>query len=367
MKTSKKTVWVDCRNVSRQQDKLALVNNLSFENILIQTQDLGQRSLPRKSTLIVEAADREDLEKIPQDAIVLSASKQLLGEVMERGGKTAYATRIVDQQSMDEAWYEGMNYDYLVVELMAETNIPLELLIAKLQPTKTVLIKKVHKAIDAEIAYGVMEAGSDGVLFSNDNPNELTALDNLMQKEDTFKMKLVKAKVTSVEHAGMGYRACIDTTNLFRQNEGMIIGSTSEGGLCISSETHYLPYMDLRPFRVNAGAVHSYVWCPGDKTAYITELKGGAKVTCVDVQGNARVVTVGRVKTELRPLLRIEVEAEGKTVNAFVQDDWHIRIFGGNGEPRNASEISVGEELLAYICEKGRHVGIKIDENIEER
>jgi 3-dehydroquinate synthase II/3-amino-4-hydroxybenzoic acid synthase len=360
-------VWVDCRNVGKHKDKLALVNNLSFENILIGADDLSQRGLPKKSSLIIEAASAEDIVKIPQHAVVLSSNKQLLREVVERGGKTAYATRITDQQTMDEAWHEGMNYDFLVVELMAETNIPLELLIAKLQPTKTVLIKKVHKAIDAEIAYGVMEAGSDGVLFSNDNLNELAALDHLLQRESTFKMKLVKAKVTSVEHAGMGYRACIDTTNLFRQNEGMIVGSTSEGGLCVSSETHYLPYMDLRPFRVNAGAVHSYVWCPNDKTAYITELKGGAKVTCVDVHGNAREVTVGRVKTELRPLLRIEVEAEGKRVNAFVQDDWHIRIFGGNGEPRNASEIAVGEELLAYFCEKGRHVGIKINENIEEK
>ncbi|MDW3194577.1 MAG: 3-dehydroquinate synthase II [Cytophagales bacterium] len=366
MKSEKKIVWIDCRDISKNKDKVALVNNLSFENILVSAKDLSKRSLPKKSNLIVEVFSQEDLDKVPNEAVVLSEDKGLLKNAATRGNKTAFATTIVDQKTMDEAWQEGLNYNYLVIELLAETNIPLELLIAKLQPTDTVLIKKVDKAIDAEIAYGVMESGSDGVLFSNNGFNELKALDKLLQKDDTYKMKLVKAKVTDVEHAGMGYRACIDTTNLFQKDEGMIIGSTSDGGLCVSSETHYLPYMDLRPFRVNAGAVHSYVWCPDDNTSYITELKGGAKVTCVDVKGNARDVTVGRVKTELRPLLKIEVEAEGKKINAFVQDDWHIRIFGGNGEPRNASTVAVGEELLAYVCEPGRHVGIKIDEHITE-
>jgi 3-amino-4-hydroxybenzoic acid synthase len=151
------------------------------------------------------------------------------------------------------------------------------------------------------------------------------------------------------------------------QEEGMIIGSTSTGGLLVSSETHFLPYMELRPFRVNAGAVHSYIWSFNNQTAYLTELKAGSRVICVDVEGNSREVCVGRVKTELRPLLKIEVETKGLRINAIVQDDWHIRIFGGDGTPRNASAIKVGDELLTYVCEGGRHVGIKIDETLEER
>ncbi len=366
MKTQKKIVWIDCRNISKNKDKIALINTLSFENILINVSDTKNLNLPKKSNVIVETSTVDELEKLPEGAIVLSSNKNLLKKAADKKFKTAFATEIIDQKSMDESWQEGMNYNYLVIELKADTNIPLELLIAKLQPTQTVLIKRVNKAIDAEIAYGVMEAGSDGVLFTSNNFNEMKKLDELLLKETSFKMKMVKAKVTSVEHAGMGYRACVDTTNLLKQNEGMIIGSTSDGGLCISSETHYLPYMDLRPFRVNAGGVHSYVWCPEDNTQYLTELKGGSKVVCVDTDGNARIVTVGRVKTELRPLLKIEAEAGGKKVNTFVQDDWHIRIFGGNGEPRNASTIAVGEELLAYVCDSGRHVGVKIEEKIEE-
>jgi 3-dehydroquinate synthase II/3-amino-4-hydroxybenzoic acid synthase len=85
----------------------------------------------------------------------------------------------------------------------------------------------------------------------------------------------------------------------------MLIGSKSNGGILVSSETHYLPYMELRPFRVNAGAIHSYVWGPDNMSPYLSELKAGSKLLCVDTGGNAREVAVGRAKIETRPLLMI--------------------------------------------------------------
>lgn len=212
-----------------------------------------------------------------------------------------------------------------------------------------------------------MEVGSDGVLLKTEDMDQIVEVNNFMSKEEKGKIELVKGKVMDVQHVGMGYRSCIDTTTLMKENEGMLIGSTSEGGILVSSETHFLPYMELRPFRVNAGAVHSYVWAPEGMTAYLTELKAGSKVLCVDTEGNTREVTVGRVKTELRPLLKIEVEAEGVNINVIVQDDWHIRILGGNGEPLNASTLKPGDEVLAYVCAGGRHVGIKIDERLREK
>ena len=64
----------------------------------------------------------------------------------------------------------------------------------------------------------------------------------------------------------------------------MIVGSTSRGGLLVSSETHYLPYMVTRLFRVNAGAVHSYIFTPNGETQYLSELKSGSVVTIVDTK-----------------------------------------------------------------------------------
>jgi len=125
--------------------------------------------------------------------------------------------------------------------------------------------------------------------------------------------------------------------------------------------------MNLRPFRVNAGAIHSYVWMPNDAAEYITDLTAGSKVLCVNTKGETRELVVGRIKMEVRPLLLIKGEAAGKELNVIVQDDWHIRIMGADGKPKNASIIKPGEELLAYVCEPGRHVGIKVNETIFEK
>ena len=346
---------------------LTRVYQMNMGYLLVRRDDLDKFKAPKQMQMVVEITKKEDFKDLKEGVILYSKSSDLLKFGKNKGFKTAVQCVIEDEQSMNFAWQEGMNYDYLVAEFTSTTNIPLELLIAKLQPTETVLIKRVYSVLEAEIVFGVMESGSDGVLYISSEMDDLIALDKLVKRENKNKLNLVTGKVTKVSHAGMGYRACIDTTNLLKQNEGMIIGSTSEGGLLVSSETHYLPYMELRPFRVNAGAVHSYVWCPENNTSYLTELTGGSKVVCVDTEGNSREVVVGRVKTEMRPLLKIEVEAEGKKINTFVQDDWHIRIFGSEGEPRNASDIKEGDSLMAYVCESGRHVGIKIDENIEEK
>lgn len=49
--------------------------------------------------------------------------------------------------------------------------------------------------------------------------------------------------------------------------------------------------------------VHSYVVMPGDRTAYLSELKSGMEVLVVSSAGAQRVAIVGRVKIETRPLV----------------------------------------------------------------
>ncbi|MHB8918655.1 MAG: 3-dehydroquinate synthase II, partial [Desulfocucumaceae bacterium] len=100
---------------------------------------------------------------------------------------------------------------------------------------------------------------------------------------------------------------------------------------------------------------------------YITDLAAGSRVLCLNVRGEARELTVGRVKIEVRPLLMIRGEAAGRELNVIVQDVWHIRIMGADGQPQNASSIRPGDRLLAYVCDPGRHVGIKVDETILEK
>jgi 3-amino-4-hydroxybenzoic acid synthase len=132
--------------------------------------------------------------------------------------------------------------------------------------------------------------------------------------------------------------------------------------LCVS-ETHPLPYMPTRPFRVNAGAIMSYTLSTNGRTNYLSELKSGSRILAVDVKGHTRVSTVGRVKIETRPLLAVDAIApNGVEVNLILQDDWHVRILGPGGAVLNCTELKQGDRVLGYLPTADRHVGYAIDE-----
>jgi 3-amino-4-hydroxybenzoic acid synthase len=161
----------------------------------------------------------------------------------------------------------------------------------------------------------------------------------------------------------MGERACVDTCSHFRLDEGILVGSHSTGMVLGCSETHPLPYMPTRPFRVNAGALHSYTLAGAGRTSYLSELRSGGKVMAVDSKGQTRMVTVGRVKIETRPMLAIDTVApSGVTVNLIVQDDWHVRVLGPGGTVLNVTELTPGTRVLGYLPTEQRHVGYPIDE-----
>jgi 3-dehydroquinate synthase class II len=125
--------------------------------------------------------------------------------------------------------------------------------------------------------------------------------------------------------------------------------------------------MELRPFRINAASMHSYVFHASDRTSYISELRAGSQITAVNATGRTRQIYVGRVKTEIRPLILIEVTFDdGERVNIVMQDDWHVRIFSDQALPRHVTELQPGDRVLGYTTQPGRHVGVKVDEHIIE-
>ena len=181
-------------------------------------------------------------------------------------------------------------------------------------------------------------------------------------------LDLVELEVTAVTHVGMGERACVDTCTYFREDEGILVGSHSKGMILCVSETHPLPYMPTRPFRVNAGAIMSYTMSAGGRTNYLSELQAGSKVLAVDTSGRTRLVTVGRVKIETRPLLSIDaVSPDGRTVNLILQDDWHVRVLGPGSVVLNSTELKPGDKVLGFLPTKDRHVGFPIDEFCREK
>jgi 3-dehydroquinate synthase II/3-amino-4-hydroxybenzoic acid synthase len=368
MGEKQREIWLDGRVIpSDRHDIWDLVNHSPIQKVVVSAEQRNEGHYPLKNQLITEVRSEEELTGLPSGEIVMSDHQPLLETAKQLGYKTCVFFSVDNRELLEQSWQDAGKFDFAVVDFDLPTNIPLELIIARLEGSSTVLLRKVTSFTDMEVAFGVMEKGSDGVLFSSVDPAEILKVINFLSEQESSRLDLHSLVVTEVRHVGMGVRACVDTTDLMTQDEGMIVGSTSGGGIFVCSETHHLPYMNLRPFRVNAGAIHSYIWMPDNAAEYLSDLTVGSKVLCVNTKGETRELTVGRVKIEVRPLLLIKGETAGRELNVIVQDDWHIRIMGADGKPRNASTIRRGDELLSYVCDPGRHVGIKVKETILEK
>jgi 3-dehydroquinate synthase II len=250
----------------------------------------------------------------------------------------------------------------VIVKTKDWTIIPLENLLAQTSG----LIAEVKDSKEAQTVAKVLETGVDGVLLNTQDISEIKATVSALKAIDET-LKLIKAKVTRVEPLGMGDRVCVDTCTNMGIGEGMLIGNSSSALFLVHSESPENPYVEPRPFRVNAGPVHAYISVPGGKTRYLSELKSGDEVSIVNYQGKSFRAIVGRSKVERRPLMLIEAEAEGKTISTILQNAETIRLTQPDGTPVSVVELKKGSEILVYHEDAGRHFGMKIKETIVEK
>lgn len=278
------------------------------------------------------------------------------------GVKFGRYVQITNASTLKEACIAARDEEWCVLDFADPTKIPLEIVLAAADKADGSTITVAQDITEADIIFGVLERGSDGVLLAPRNVGDATALRKVAEQR-VDNVELTELEVTSVTHVGMGERACVDTCTQFAQDEGILVGSRATGMVLCVSETHPLPYMPTRPFRVNAGAIHSYTIGVDGRTNYLSELRAGHRVTAVDVTGAARHVTVGRVKIETRPLLSIDAKsADGRTVNLILQDDWHVRVLGPGGSVLNSTELQPGDRVLGHLPTAQRHVGYPINE-----
>ena len=168
--------------------------------------------------------------------------------------------------------------DWTLLTFTDPTKIPLEIVIAAAENSTGRTVTVVNDITDAGIVALVLEHGSDGVLLKPRAASDIATLQGLIDGTADH-LELVELIVDSIEHIGIGERACIDTCSLLEPDEGVLVGSFSTGLFLSCSETHPLPYMPTRPFRWNAAAVHSYVLGPDNRTRYVSELRAGMPVT----------------------------------------------------------------------------------------
>ena len=215
-------------------------------------------------------------------------------------------------------------------------------------------------------ALGALEHGADRVFVSIRSPEDVDRLEEIVEGPVPAHLDWVRASVTSVRPAGIGHRVLVDTTALLAPDEGLLVGSAAAFLFHVASEAVGSKFSRPRPFRVNAGAAHSYVLMADGSTKYLAELEPGDAVLVTRPEGDARSVRVGRVKIERRPLVAVTADDAGVARTIFLQEAETVRLSTASGRVAT-SEAAAGLSVHAVRLPPARHLGHAIEETIEER
>ncbi|MCQ2376574.1 MAG: 3-dehydroquinate synthase II [Methanocorpusculum sp.] len=315
---------------------------------LITSSDAAAKN-PGRFTVLTRTGDRLFSGDSPAGQIYHITSKESLDAVEDNGG-------------------------IAVIETAGWRVLPLENLISRLQKTK--IYAAVNSPEEAALAAEILEKGCAGVVISAGAGK----IQDFVCDASAEKISLTPAVITKITPVPLSDRVCIDTTSILDSDEGMLVGSSAACLFFICSEHAKSEFTNPRPFRVNAGAIHSYIQLPGGITAYLSELSAGALLLSCKADGATRTVAAGRIKIERRPMLLISAEIRGAAGTAetaentsgcpvcgsvIVQNAETIRLLTPNG-PVSAAELSVGDTVLVKTGSGGRHFGTPVDETVRE-
>jgi len=145
------------------------------------------------------------------------------------------------------------------------------------------------------------------------------------------------------------------------------VGNSNQALFLIHSESVENPFVNTRPFRVNAGPLHSYIRLADGQTKYLSEIRSGDRVLIVNFEGKSCPAVVGRAKIERRPLVLVEAEESGQNISVILQNAETIRLTQPYGKAVSLVDLKEGSEVLVHRETSGRHFGVQIDETIVER
>jgi 3-dehydroquinate synthase II len=357
-------LWVDLRHVPRNKrlGHLGAARAAHAEAVLLQSGD-GQL--------------KDGLAAVAVDAA------GTLRRGRERVGRLVEVTDAASQRSAARA--KGL----IVVQAPDWRIIPLENLIAARRDRPGTLFAHATSPQQAMLFAQTLETGVHGVVLAPSHPGDIAEADRLLRErfaarsrstddtDSTDKVDfvdsvpsvksvegsvgLVEAKVTRIEDAGLGDRVCVDCTARFSDGEGLLVGSTARSFALVHAETVHSDLVPTRPFRVNAGALHSYLLGPNGRTSYLSEVAAGARVLAVSVKG-IREMTVGRAKVEPRPHLLVHWEGG----SAVLQNAETVRLVTPRG-PVSVASLKPGDTILVHHEAAARHTGLPVDGRLEER
>ncbi len=339
-----KELWVEIDSKTSALDKESLLN-LSHEN----------------ADVILEGNQASNRNNKLEIVFLSDLNEKNLALLKKEGKKTAFRVTIQGKEDENQAAKAAeIGFDYVIINCLDWRVIPLENLIAKGRG-KSTLIAEVTNSEDAKVVLEALELGTDGVLLKTGNPNELEKTIKLI-KSQAPKMVLTSAKILSIKPIGSGARVCVDTVDLMVPGEGMLVGCQSAGFFLVEAEVNENPYVQSRPFRVNAGPASHYTLTSTQSTRYLSELKTGDEVLIVNREGKVRLTNVGRSKIEFRPLILIEAQVAETKIKTILQNAETIRLVTPKSS-KPVTELKPNDEVIVHIAAKGgRHFGISVPE-----
>ena len=307
-------------------------------------------------------------------------------EGYEDSGQNSHEVRVWDGSSPDVAMVEIIGVEgqkeaisligsvpWILIRCRDWKMIPLENLVAASSGSGTKLAVAISKNIDLQgVAYALQHGVDAVVLPPEDNFPDLWSTARSLVREginvspEPHPPSLSHAKITSISEGGLGERVCVDLTERLSEGEGIVVGSTSACLSLVHGETLPSEYVPTRPFRINAGAVHSYVVMADKSTKYLSELESGDQVSVFSVDGSIRESTIGRLKIERRPLLKISFKSEDYSGHVMVQQAETVRMILSDSTPISVTEISQDDEIIVVTENSMRHLGKAVIGEVRE-
>tara|TARA_B100000575_G_scaffold294647_1_gene312639 strand:+ start:7053 stop:8009 length:957 start_codon:yes stop_codon:yes gene_type:complete len=301
-------------------------------------------------------------------------TKKKYGILREWRGPTGEVAHVLIEgpEGQNEAISHIGTVEWILVECMDWTMIPLENIISYSFGTGTKIAAAVSSEKDLNGVFHALEHGVDAIMVP---PNIAmikavhAEIENKVKsevEEEYERPPLSYSEVTEVRQVGVGERVCIDLIERMENREGMLIGSLANALMFIHGETVPSQYVPVRPFRVNAGSIHSYCLMADGRTKYLSELKSGERIAVVNSNGDVRGSVIGRLKIERRPFVMINYRSGEINGQIILQQAETIRMIGEKGMI-STTEVKVGDKVLTRLDGQMRHIGRGLQGTMIER
>jgi 3-dehydroquinate synthase II len=299
----------------------------------------------------------------PGEEVVIRHGDRLLG--IGPAGADVRVITVPDAAALELAVGAVPEGGVLAIEWTGDRVIPLENAIASRGRRHTVWVYA-RGPLEVPGALGALEHGADRIFVEIHAPEEVDALEEVVEGAVPEHLDWVSAPVSSVRPAGVGHRVLVDTTSILTPEEGLLVGSAAAFLFHVASEAVGSKFSRPRAFRVNAGAAHSYVLMADGSTRYLAELASGDAVLIARPNGEVRSARVGRIKIERRPMVVVTADDAGRPRTIFLQEAETVRLSTEAGRIAS-TELSAGMVVHAARLPAARHLGHPVDETIEER